>query len=917
MTGAVQAQMAGDIEEAGGREVFFIGKLSPEGLIIEAEAHAVGTSAAVPVLTPRVRAGEIVLHNHPTGNLEPSDADLNVAAGLAQLDVAFAIVDNAVREIRLVVKPKMPPRLVPLDPEAIAAELGPGGPLARELQGHEARHEQQEMARLVADAFNRDALAVIEAGTGTGKSFAYLLPALRWAVQNGERVVVSTNTINLQEQLIGKDLPLLVRALGLEAKFELLKGRGNYVCQRKTEAVRAQAKQQTIDLEKPDELQSLLAWIATTKDGSLGELPQRPSPDVWELVVSDADNCLRLQCPHHETCFFYGARRRAAHAQILVVNHSLLMADLALRMENPNPSAVAVLPPYTRLIVDEAHNLEEVAVRHFAKGVSREAARRALMRIHHPRTGRGLLRALANAVFETPAPKEAEDAEARDRALILAETELCLLVDHALASVDGAFNETIHQLLEHLGRAGTPPRRGEPLSLRIGPAARQTPFWQELSEGELGLARGIEGALHPVVEGIRQLLEAVREARLMRQREVQSAAMELRAQSRRLERLLRTLRSFLDESPGRCRWLELAETPRGRRLQAIVAPLDLRSTLRDTLFRRLRTVVLTSATLTVQGSFDFLVDRIGLGAREPEHFDPMAATADTPAEPALELDGDTMASDVAPEPEGGAADRPLMLRAGFRLEPPPEHIAPPTAGELHAVRRRLRMIQLDSPFDYNRQAIVAGIAQMPEPGQMRDFVEAFARAVLPACEASRGRALLLFTSYGMLDATWRRMEGPLRDLGLQPMRQAGQNRHRLLEDFKGAPGPVLFGTSSFWEGVDVRGDGLVLLVIAQLPFAVPTEPLHQARMEWLRERGEEPFRALALPQAVLRFRQGFGRLIRGKEDRGAVLVADPRLHTKPYGGTFRRSLPVRQVRLLEAAQCPAAIREILGLEPWD
>ena len=383
LTPAVAVSLATAIREAGGNEVFFLGRTSPELIVNAVEVLARGSKEAVPAILSGCRFGDVVIHNHPSGRLHPSKADLNIASQLGSLGVGFFIVDNPVSHIYRVVEPFAPRTEVALEMAAIAGILGPGGAVANALPDFEERPEQLRMAFHVAEAFNHGKLAVIEAGTGTGKSLAYLVPALLWAKQNEERVVVSTNTINLQEQLIRKDLPFLQRASSLDFRAVLVKGRNNYLCLRRAET--AKSEPGLFDSEEVAHLGALLEWAKSTKDGGKDELTFLPPEGVWEEICCEADQCGRASCPHYSRCFFHKARRQAAQADLLVVNHALLLADLALRQETDNYGAAAVLPPFARVILDEAHHLEDVATRYFSTQVTRFAFARVLNRLRHPR----------------------------------------------------------------------------------------------------------------------------------------------------------------------------------------------------------------------------------------------------------------------------------------------------------------------------------------------------------------------------------------------------------------------------------------------------------------------------------------------------------------------------------------------------
>ncbi|HEX7243232.1 MAG TPA: DEAD/DEAH box helicase, partial [Longimicrobiaceae bacterium] len=384
-----------EIARARGNEVCFVARVGEDGEVAEPRVVARGHASAVLALVRNPEPGGLLIHNHPSGRLEPSDADLLVAAQLWDQGLGFAIIDNDASELYVVVEPPAEERLEPIDPARIDAELGPGGPVAGRHPRYEDRPQQRELARMIAGVYNEGGVGIAEAGTGTGKSVAYLLPAIRWALQNRERTVVSTNTINLQEQLVEKDLPFLRRALGEPFRFALVKGRRNYVSIRRALLAKETAPT-LLDAAKQAELAGITGWLKTTRDGSLSDLSFRPSAEVWDEVSSESDVCLRAKCPHFEECFYQRARRDASSADVVVVNHHLLFSDLAVRRVQGNWTAPAVLPQYRRLVLDEAHNLEESATSHLGATITRRGLYRTLARLENRK--KGLLPALSEAL---------------------------------------------------------------------------------------------------------------------------------------------------------------------------------------------------------------------------------------------------------------------------------------------------------------------------------------------------------------------------------------------------------------------------------------------------------------------------------------------------------------------------------------
>ncbi len=824
-----RALMRHAIAEAHGNEVFFLGHTDARCRVVAVEVLARGREDAVPAILQVCGYGDVVIHNHPSGVLQPSGADIEVASRLGALGVGCYIVDNAVEDLYRVVEAFAPRERKRLDPARIAGILAEGGVVAGSLPGWEERPEQLRMAFAAGEAFNLNQLALIEAGTGTGKSLAYLVPALLWARENEERVVVSTNTINLQEQLVRKDIPFLQRATGLEFHAVLVKGRGNYLCLRRAETARAEPG--LFDAEEGGELQALLAWAETTRDGSREELTFIPREQVWEEVRCELDQCGRVRCAHYGRCFFHRARREAAAADLLVVNHALLLSDLALRNQTDNYTAAAVLPPFDRIILDEAHHLEDVATHFFSAQVTRFAFARLLGRLRHPRKpDKGLLpRFLSQLSKELPETEDVlyRDLHGRVEGLY---AERQGLLERAVAILD--------QVGENLAAAtGQELRDGAEIKFRLVPAFTAGAAWAQMAEKIRALAR----ATADFAKALRALLKACEGLPEATADKLLSALVDLRGCLGRCEGLAADLDYFTAGDEESCAWFEVARRRIGQGegivTRLCTAPLEVAQCLKEAVYDRFRTVVMTSATLAVGDSFAYFRERVGLDLAE---------------------------------------------------------------------RERLRELLLPSPFDYHRQTLVAVPTDFPEPGRP-GFTERAGELIERCVLAADGRTFVLFTAYSLL----RRLHGELGPglgaRGYHCLRQGEANRHRLLKQFAADPTSVLFATDSFWEGVDVPGRALEQVIITRLPFRVPTEPVLEARAEAIEQRGGDPFMSYTVPQAVIKFKQGFGRLIRHREDRGVVLILDSRVVKKGYGRIFLRSLPETPVVTAPAAEVLAAI----------
>ncbi|MBI2764616.1 MAG: 3'-5' exoribonuclease [Chloroflexi bacterium] len=652
------------------------------------------------------------------------------------------------------------------------------------IERFEERPEQREMAEAVRRAMTEGGHWLIEAGTGVGKSLAYLVPAALHAIRNGERVVISTNTIALQEQLLRKDIPALRRTLVAsgaikdesELRASLLKGRANYLCLRRWVASYGAG------MADPDFARlaaSMLLWLPKTLTGDRGELNFDHNDYVtWQRFSAQDTDCLSRQTSYvrEGKCFLQRARKSAESAHILVVNHALLLADVA--------SGGNALPAFDHLVIDEAHNLEDQATKQFGGSVSRRVLADALEGLHR-RGGRdqreGGVVTLLKAFPEGAAT--------------LAGVPLEQSVARAVSMLPACFEA----LAAHLPRGGDDDRVLLDRSLRAQPGWTAVELaWTELDK-----------ALRDVIGRAGLAMKAVTDHKLVE--EPDAIAGEIESASRKvddLRALLEQLMSTTDDST--ITWLG-----REREGTASVnsAPLDVGPRLWEELFAKRRTVIATSATLSAAGSMDYAARRMG-------------------------------------------------------LESP-------------------RTLQLGSPYDYEASTLLAALTDVPEPNAP-GFNDASAEAIVQLVKASEGRALALFTSHAALRYVASRVRAPLEAEGINVLAQGVDGEPRqLTENLANTPRTLVLGTQSFWEGVDIRGDALSMLIIVKLPFPVPSDPVHRARSE----QYDSPFGQYSLPAAILKFRQGFGRLIRDREDRGVVAVLDRRVFEKSYGKQFVSALP--------------------------
>lgn len=680
---------------------------------------------------------------------------------------------------------KTPATKIPVSIDWIVDIFSPGGILERNLVGYESRPGQVKMAKLIAEGLTSSQHVVVEAGTGTGKSFAYLIPCLWSAKKTGKKVVVATHTIPLQEQLQKKDIPILETILPFNFKVSVLKGKGNYCCLKRLQGCMANPREISRE-EQRLALLSILVWIRETLTGDRQELSKVPGLiQIWPSLNADNETCIPGKCSKAGICFLLRARKKAEEADLLIVNHSLLFSDLKTDYN--------VLPEYHQLVIDEAHQIYQTALQHLGSDMSLENVTRIIDNIYKL-TGQnfyGLLKQRLGPLAHL-VPSVAWD---------IFEKRLDNIPENCSMVVEQA--KELFQLLSLV--------LGAERTFRFV-ASHSTQTWWETLNIQIENLIGRIKALIAVLESLTSALNGEDAD------EIEELKYVLVGHQRELQALLDTLILVLNvNNPKQVTWLE-----QNSRLYLKTSPIEVSDILKEKIFSRFDSVILTSATLSISNSFEHFLRDIGLP-------------------------------------------------------------------------RTTRTAQVDSPFDYERQmrffVVKKGMGlQDSDEEKAKDLSE----FIVEVAERMNGRTLVLFTAHKLLRETYASLNSRLSRIGIETLAQGFHGeRSTILEAFKRNPRSVLLGANSFWEGIDIPGDTLSCVILVKLPFWPPSLPLIEARSEFLKSLGRDPFRELLLPEAVIRFKQGFGRLIRSKGDRGVVILLDDRVIEKYYGRFFLNSLPIR------------------------
>ncbi|WP_338999111.1 ATP-dependent DNA helicase [Fusobacterium animalis] len=753
----------------------------------------------------KVGKNEVVIRTTKPNQLYPSDMELELSEELyTRRNIAYCLLSSDLDDFYFVQDIDR----IFLEEIDIENYFAKDGILAKEIKGFEYREEQEEMAQYIQDAINEDRKIIVEAGTGTGKTLAYLIPSIKWAVTNKKKVIIATNTINLQEQLLLKDIPLAKSIIKDEFSYVLVKGRNNYVCKRLfNELVLGKSIDiETFSMEAREQIEYILKWGNKTKTGDKAELPFEVYPDVWELVQSTTELCLGKKCPYRKECFYMKTRMEKMEADILISNHHVFFADLNVRAETDFDSEYLILPRYDMVIFDEAHNVESVARSYFSVEVSKISFTRLLNRIYQKKNKKKKEKSALIRVEDTVDEKNLEDSEQYIYLLNTLKEEISIL-----QNIGDEYFDEIRKIYE---------------------TNTEAPIKKTLNNFEMTKSRFLENLREKkdIFQGkLADFLNL-----MMSFNNVIDEEKDKNPEVINFNNHLKMFKAYIDsfkfinsfEDDNYIYWLDI----NSKRTNVVLTatPLNIAQKLSTVLFDNLDRLVFASATIVVNGNFDYFKKSLGL-------------------------------------------DEEDCIEAIIK-----------------------------SPFDYDEQMSVYIPSDIQDSENINAFVSDASKFILNILLKTNGKAFILFTSYIMLNQIYYSISKKLKDKGFEVFLHGDKPRSQIIKEFKEAENPILFGTTSFWEGVDVQGENLSNVIITKLPFLVPTDPVVSAISKKIEEDGGNSFMDFQLPEAIIKFKQGVGRLIRKKTDSGNIFILDNRILKKRYGSLFINALPSQKnIKILE------------------
>ena len=793
------------LEEQNNKSMIFKATFDEDELIQEPFFLSLYKKKSFEETLTKVARNEVVIRTTKPNQLYPSDMELELSEELyTRRNIAYCLLSSDLDDFYFVQDIDR----IFLEDIDIKNYFSKDGILAKEIKGFEYRQEQEEMAQYIQEAINEDKKIIVEAGTGTGKTLAYLIPAIKWAVVNKKKVIIATNTINLQEQLLLKDIPLAKSIIKDEFSYVLVKGRNNYVCKRLFNelALGKNIDIETFSIEAREQIEYILKWGNKTKTGDKAELPFEVYPDVWELVQSTTELCLGKKCPYRKECFYMKTRMEKMEADILISNHHVFFADLNVRAETDFDSEYLILPRYDMVIFDEAHNIESVARSYFSVEVSKISFTRLLNRIYQRKNKKKKEKSALIRVEDTVDEKNLEDSEQYIYLLNTLKEEISIL-----QNIGDEYFDEIRKIYE---------------------TNTEAPIKKSLNNFEMTKSRFLENLREK--KDIFQTKLADFLNLMMIFNNVIDEEKDKNPEVINFNNHLKMFKAYIDsfkfinsfEDDNYIYWLDI----NSKRTNVVLTatPLNIAQKLSTVLFDNLDRLVFASATIVVNGSFDYFKKSLGL-------------------------------------------DEEDCIEAIIK-----------------------------SPFDYNEQMSVYIPSDIQDSENINAFVSDASRFILNILLKTNGKAFILFTSYTMLNQIYYSISKKLKDKGFEVFLHGDKPRSQLIKEFKEAENPILFGTTSFWEGVDVQGENLSNVIITKLPFLVPTDPVVSAISKKIEEDGGNSFTDFQLPEAIIKFKQGVGRLIRKKTDSGNIFILDSRILKKRYGSLFINALPSQKnIKILE------------------
>ena len=753
----------------------------------------------------KVGKNEVVIRTTKPNQLYPSDMELELSEELyTRRNIAYCLLSSDLDDFYFVQDIDR----IFLEDIDIKNYFSKDGILAKEIKGFEYRQEQEEMAQYIQEAINEDRKIIVEAGTGTGKTLAYLIPSIKWAVTNKKKVIIATNTINLQEQLLLKDIPLAKSIIKDEFSYVLVKGRNNYVCKRLFNelALGKNIDIETFSIEAREQIEYILKWGNKTKTGDKAELPFEVYPDVWELVQSTTELCLGKKCPYRKECFYMKTRMEKMEADILISNHHVFFADLNVRAETDFDSEYLILPRYDMVIFDEAHNIESVARSYFSVEVSKISFTRLLNRIYQRKNKRKKEKSALIRVEDTIDEKDLEDSQQYIYLLNTLKEEISIL-----QNIGDEYFDEIRKIYE---------------------TNTEAPIKKSLNNFEMTKSRFLENLREK--KDIFQTKLADFLNLMMIFNNVIDEEKDKNPEVINFNNHLKMFKAYIDsfkfinsfEDDNYIYWLDI----NSKRTNVVLTatPLNIAKKLSSVLFDNLDRLIFASATIVANGNFDYFKKSLGLDEED-----------------CIEC-------------------------------------------------------IIKSPFNYDEQMSVYIPTDIQDSENINAFVSDASKFILDILLKTNGKAFILFTSYTMLNQINYSISKKLKDKGFEVFLHGDKPRSQLIKEFKEAENPILFGTTSFWEGVDVQGENLSNVIITKLPFLVPTDPVVSAISKKIEENGGNSFTDFQLPEAIIKFKQGVGRLIRKKTDSGNIFILDNRILKKRYGSLFINALPSQKnIKILE------------------